>query len=110
MKRLFFSFAILTAVAGCVTVDPVKTPPLTPPIAPQDDSTFIGAPIETPSAVEPPRPKYNLSGFPLPYRQGYDDGCNSVQGTERKDAQRFARDANYRTGWQDGYALCAPRK
>ncbi|MDR2244197.1 MAG: hypothetical protein LBE15_02150 [Burkholderiales bacterium] len=102
MKRLFFSFAILTVVAGCATVDPVKTPP--------GDSTFIGAPVETPPAVEPPRPRHNLSGFPLPYRQGYDDGCNSVQGAERKDAQRFARDANYRTGWQDGYALCAPRK
>jgi len=102
MKRLFFSFAILTAVAGCATVDPVKTP--------SGDNGFIGAPVQTPSTVEPPRPKHNLSGFPLPYRQGYDDGCNSVQGKERKDAQRFARDMDYRIGWQDGYALCAPKK
>ncbi len=25
---------------------------------------------------------------------------------ERKDATRFAADGNYRTGWQDGLALC----
>jgi hypothetical protein len=29
-----------------------------------------------------------------------------VSGTERKDAARFAADPNYRTGWQDGLALC----
>ncbi|MDR2173217.1 MAG: hypothetical protein LBE32_03300 [Burkholderiales bacterium] len=106
MKRLFFSFAILTAVTGCAVTDPLEKPETTP----SGDRGFVGAPVSVPSAVEPPRPKHNLSGFPLPYRQGYDDGCNSVQGTERKDAQRFVSDANYRTGWQDGYALCARRK
>ena len=25
---------------------------------------------------------------------------------ERKDATRFGADGNYRTGWQDGIALC----
>ena len=48
----------------------------------------------------------NLSGFPLPYRQGYADGCASATGPERKDAVRFAADGNYRTGWNDGLALC----
>jgi hypothetical protein len=62
-----------------------------------------------PSTVEPPPPGINLSGFPLPYRQGYADGCASVKGTERKDAARFAADGNYRTGWQDGLALCRKR-
>ena len=52
------------------------------------------------------RPHVNLSGFPLPYRQGYADGCASATGPERKDATRFAADGNYRTGWQDGLALC----
>ena len=56
--------------------------------------------------VEPPPPNVNLSGFPLPYRQGYADGCASAGGRERKDAPRFASDGNYRTGWQDGAALC----
>ncbi len=55
---------------------------------------------------EPPAPGINLSGFPLPYRQGYADGCASATGAERKDAMRFADDGNYRTGWQDGVALC----
>jgi len=59
-----------------------------------------------PATAEPPPPAINLSGFPLPYRQGYADGCASATGAERKDAQRFAADGNYRTGWQDGVALC----
>ena len=67
------------------------TRPTAPPIAPN---------------VEPPPPAVNLSGFPLPYRQGYADGCASLTGPERKDAGRFAADGNYRTGWQDGFALC----
>lgn len=61
------------------------------------------------ATAEPPPPGINLSGFPLPYRQGYADGCASVGGAERKDAARFAADGNYRTGWQDGLALCRKR-
>ena len=53
-----------------------------------------------------PRPAVNLSGFPLPYRQGYADGCASATGAERKDVARYGSDGNYRTGWQDGLALC----
>jgi len=60
----------------------------------------------TPANVEPPPPAVNLSGFPLPYRQGYADGCASAKGPERKDGARFAADGNYRTGWADGMALC----
>ena len=56
--------------------------------------------------VEPPPAPVNLSGFPLTYRQGYADGCASATGAERKDVTRFAADGNYRTGWQDGLALC----
>ena len=48
----------------------------------------------------------NLQGFPLPYRQGYTDGCASVGTTEQKDAARFKSDGQYRTGWQDGFFLC----
>jgi hypothetical protein len=81
-------------VGGCATA-PVTAPPPSPPPA---------APL--PRNVEPPPPSINLSGFPLPYRQGYADGCASTSGTERKDAARFAGDPNYRTGWQDGLALC----
>jgi hypothetical protein len=47
-----------------------------------------------------------LQGFPLPYRQGYADGCASIGAVEHKDAARFKNDGQYRTGWQDGFALC----
>lgn len=62
-----------------------------------------------PANREPPPPNVNLSGFPLPYRQGYADGCASASGTQRKDAARFDSDPNYRTGWQDGITLCRKR-
>ena len=85
------------AVGGCATA-PIGGP-VAPPAAAQP-----AAPV--PRNAEPPPPPINLSGFPLPYRQGYADGCASIAGTERKDAARFAGDPNYRTGWQDGLALC----
>ena len=78
---------------GCATapVGPSAPTPAAPPL---------------PRNAEPPPPPINLSGFPLPYRQGYADGCASAKGAERKDAERFGADPNYRTGWQDGVALC----
>jgi hypothetical protein len=75
--------ALALAIAGCASV----------PTAP-------------PTKGEPPAPAINLSGFPLEYRQGYADGCASATGAERKDAATFRLDGNYRTGWQDGLALC----
>lgn len=74
---------------------------------PATPSPPVNAPL--PADREPPPPNLNLSGFPLPYRQGYADGCASAHGAERKDVGRFAADANYRTGWQDGASLCRRR-
>jgi hypothetical protein len=86
---------VLAALAGCASVPPGPGGSATaPPIAP---------------TAEPPPPGINLSGFPLAYRQGYADGCGSASGPERKDAARFAAEPNYRTGWQDGVALCRKR-
>ena len=82
-------------VLGGCAIAPIGQP--APPPAPT-------APL--PRNVEPPPPPINLSGFPLPYRQGYADGCASAAGTERKDNGRFSGDPNYRTGWQDALALC----
>jgi hypothetical protein len=95
-RRLALPVVLAIVVGGCAQVATkpgVEPPPkpAAPPIAPDK---------------EPPPPAINLSGFPLPYRQGYADGCASATGTERKDAVRFASDGNYRTGWQDGVALC----
>ena len=88
--------AVAVVLAGCATA---PFGPSAPPAGAQPT-----APV--PRNVEPPPPSVNLSGFPLPYRQGYADGCASVSGSEKKDATRFASDPNYRTGWQDGLALC----
>ena len=95
VARLALAIACAALVAGCA-VAPVSAPVQSaPPSAPP-----------LPRAAEPPPPAINLSGFPLPYRQGYADGCASATGAERKDGSRFAADPNYRTGWQDGIALC----
>jgi hypothetical protein len=95
-RRLLFALCALLASA-CATV---QQPPPAPAPAP--------API--PQNVEPPPPPVNLSGFPLPYRQGFADGCASATGAERKDAARYPTDGNYRTGWQDGLAQCRRKK
>ena len=97
--RSLLAASALALIAGCATTAPAPLP------APAPSSPSPAA-APTPANVEPPPPNVNLSGFPLPYRQGYADGCASAAGTERKDAMRFANDGNYRTGWQDGLALC----
>jgi hypothetical protein len=90
-----FVFALVALVlCACATLGP----------PPADMPAPTAPPL--PRNVEPPAPKLNLSGFPLTYRQGYADGCASASGPERKDAARFSADMNYRTGWQDGRALC----
>ncbi len=88
-------------VAGCAQTGTMRDETALPPAA----SPAVPRP-GTPSNVEPPAPAVNLSGFPLPYRQGYADGCASATGAERKDVARYGSDGNYRTGWQDGLALC----
>src|SRR5881227_351162 len=57
------------------------------------------------------RPTYNLTGYPPAVRDGYIDGCESAKGTQyaRKDAQRFADDAQYQMGWNDGNSICKKR-
>ena len=85
IPRAALALALALAIGGCAQQ------PTAPPVA---------------RDAEPPPPAVNLSGFPLNYRQGYADGCASATGAERKDALRFGADGNYRTGWQDGLALC----
>ena len=92
MARNALALASLALAVGCATTPPPAPRPVTAP--------------PLPATREPPPPNVNLSGFPLPYRQGYADGCASASGPERKDAARFGNDPNYRTGWQDGAVLC----
>ena len=93
-RSIACALAAAALIAGCASVPGPSSAPVPAPAAP------------LPRNAEPPPPKVNLSGFPLPYRQGYADGCASASGGERKDAGRFSADPNYRTGWQDGIALC----
>lgn len=57
------------------------------------------------------RPTYNLTGYPPAVRDGYIDGCESAKGTSyaRKDAKRFAEDAQYQMGWNDGHSICGKK-
>ncbi len=56
-----------------------------------------------------PQSKINLSGYPPAFRDGYADGCASVAAARKRDEARFKSDANYATGWRDGYSICKPR-
>jgi hypothetical protein len=102
-RALPLAVMVASLLVACAQTGPVLPSPSAPPAA------TSGVQPATPSTAEPPPPGVNLSGFPLSYRQGYADGCASVKGSERKDTTRFAADANYRTGWQDGLALCRKR-
>jgi len=56
-----------------------------------------------------PRPAYNLTGYPPAVRDGYIDGCETARKSDygRKDEKRFAADARYRMGWNDGFSICS---
>ncbi|ACJ27486.1 Conserved hypothetical protein [Shewanella piezotolerans WP3] len=52
-------------------------------------------------------------GFPLPYADGFDDGChsgNKAGGSSfdefKKDVNRFNNDKQYAQGWSDGFRQC----
>ena len=98
--RRLTPFVLLLAAAGCAT-RAAYVPPSTP---------------ETPAAAEvrraqASRPTYNLTGYPPAVRDGYIDGCESAKRSEwaRKDAKRFADDAQYQMGWNDGFGICGKK-
>ena len=95
MRALASAVVVTLVLAACAGAPPMHAPAAPQPTAPP-----------LPRNAEPPPPPVNLSGFPLSYRQGYADGCASAGGVVHKDNKRFAADPNYRTGWQDGIALC----
>ena len=63
------------------------------------------------AAPKPPPPNVNLTGFPPAFRDGYADGCRSAKpgAARRRDESRFAQDAQYASGWRDGYDICRKR-
>ena len=61
-------------------------------------STIFAVALMVGCASQPapaPQPKVNLSGYPLEFRQGYADGCASVNAARKRDEARFKSDANY---------------
>lgn len=99
--RLVLAGSACALLSACATTS-------APPGAPAGPGTGAEPVVRPgiPAHVEPPAPAVNLSGFPLSYRQGYADGCASVRSGMQQDRARYAADGNYRTGWQDGFALC----
>lgn len=52
-------------------------------------------------------------GYPLPYADGFDDGCHSGKKAGgsmfdqfKKDVDRFGEDTQYAQGWSDGFRQC----
>jgi hypothetical protein len=91
---------LISLACGCATIGPGGGPGPTP----------YGTPTPSQPQGNPnPPSSVNLQGFPLEYRQGYADGCASISGSERKDPTRFKSDGQYRSGWQDGNAMCKKR-
>lgn len=106
-RRALFALAC-ALIAACAAVPP-SGPGQTPSSPSGAPGTEPGAPPkpQAPPTKNPnPPANVNLQGFPLPYRQGYADGCASVGAVEYKDPARFKSDGQYRTGWQDGNFLC----
>ena len=91
---------LLLALGGCATVI-VPPPPSKPETPAQAEARRAQA----------SRPTYNLAGYPPAVRDGYIDGCETAKRTSyaRKDAKRFAEDAQYSMGWNDGHSICGKK-
>jgi len=87
---------LAATLAACATLPPAPETPA------QADERRANA----------PRPVYNLSGYPPAARDGYIDGCESAKKSAwgGKDEKRYAADAQYQTGWKDGYSICSRRQ
>lgn len=57
-----------------------------------------------------PARQVNLSGYSAAFKQGYNDGCDSVRAARLRDEQRYAKDTDYMMGWNDGNSICSKRK
>lgn len=58
----------------------------------------------------PPAQRVNQAGYSGAFKQGYADGCNSVQSSRRRNEQRYQSDTDYMMGWNDGFSSCTKRK
>jgi|SRR4051812_4527464 hypothetical protein len=97
--RLQGAMAIVLVLAGCATH---------PAVIPTAPETPAAAAERRTSAA---KPTYNLAGYPPAVREGYIDGCESAKHSDyaRKDVKRFAADAQYEMGWNDGFGICGKK-
>ena len=61
-------------------------------------------------AAPPAEQRINQSGYSAAFRQGYADGCNSVNAARRRNEQRYQSDTDYMMGWNDGFSICSRRR
>lgn len=108
MYRISLVFLIVL-LASCTTIGP-PPPPSKPSAKPLPEPKTVPAQPQRPAGPLPPstRPTYNLGGYPPATKEGYIDGCETAKKTRYgyKDAQRYLNDAQYRMGWDDGFAIC----
>lgn len=99
MRRHHAALPLLLIAAGCAA-GPAR--PVAVPTAPESPAQAQER------RAKASRPTYNLGGYPPAVRDGYIDGCESAKRTPyaRKDASRFAADAQYAMGWNDGFSIC----
>lgn len=100
MRLTVLTLTVLAA--GCAAVPPAAPPPPERPETPAQASE---------RRQKASKPTYNLAGYPPAVREGYIDGCESAKKSEwaRKDAKRFASDAQYSMGWNDGFGICGKK-
>jgi hypothetical protein len=79
---------VAVLVAGCESVGGGSAPPA--PAAP----------------AKAPAPRFNLTGYPAAFKDGYADACATPR---RRNAQRFKAENEYSMGWQDGVSACRSR-
>jgi len=73
-------------------------------------SVALVAACASPPPSSAPARQVNLSGYSAAFKQGYADGCDSAGSARRRDEQRYAKDADYMMGWNDGNSICSKRK
>ena len=89
--RLIAAFFLVTTFAGCAITGESERP---------------AGPLPATT-----RPVYNLTGYSPAFKDGYIDGCETAKKTRFgfKDEPRFAADAQYKLGWNDGFSICGDK-
>lgn len=62
-------------------------------------------------AGPPTAQRVNLSGYSPAFKQGYSDGCESAGARgQRRHEGRYKTEADYMSGWNDGFSVCQRRR